>query len=68
MQFATAHWDKDHIFWRNVLWSDETKIELFDHNDHHCVWRENGEACNLKNTIPTVKHGVAASWCGDALL
>ena len=25
-QFATAHGDKDHTFWRNVLWSDETKI------------------------------------------
>jgi hypothetical protein len=24
--FATAHGDKDHTFWRNVLWSDETKI------------------------------------------
>ena len=22
------------LFWRNVLWSDETKIELFGHNDH----------------------------------
>jgi hypothetical protein len=24
--FATAQGDKDHTFWRNVLWSDETKI------------------------------------------
>lgn len=24
--FATAHGDKDRTFWRNVLWSDETKI------------------------------------------
>ena len=49
LRFATAHWDKDRTFWRNVLWSDETKIELFGHNDrleekggslqaeeHHC--------------------------------
>ena len=35
LQFATAHGDKDRTFWRNVLWSDETKIELFGHNDHH---------------------------------
>ena len=28
IRFATAHGDKDHTFWRNVLWSDETKIEL----------------------------------------
>uniref|UniRef100_A0A673VRW4 Uncharacterized protein n=1 Tax=Salmo trutta TaxID=8032 RepID=A0A673VRW4_SALTR len=30
-------WDKDHTFWRNVLWSDETKTELFGHNDHRYV-------------------------------
>jgi hypothetical protein len=28
LRFTTAHGDKDHTFWRNVLWSDETKIEL----------------------------------------
>ena len=39
-----------------VLWSVETKIKLFGHNDHHYVWRKKGEACKLKNTIPTVKH------------
>ena len=57
LRFATAHGDKDHTFWRNVLWSDETKIELFGHNDHRYVWRKKGEACKPKNTIPTVKHG-----------
>lgn len=24
-------------FWRNLLWSDETKIEVFVHNDCSCV-------------------------------
>ena len=57
LRFATAHGDKDCTFWRNVLWSDETKIELFGHNDHYYVWRKKGEACNSKNPIPTVKHG-----------
>jgi hypothetical protein len=32
--------DKDPTFWRNVLWSDETKIELFGHDDHCYVWRK----------------------------
>ena len=53
LRFATAHEDKDCIFWINVLWSDETKIELFGHN----VWRKKGEACKPNNTILTVKHG-----------
>ena len=28
LRFATAHGDKVRTFWRNVLWSDETKTEL----------------------------------------
>lgn len=56
LRFTTAHGDKDHTFWRNVLWSDETKIELFGHNDHRYVWSKNGDACKPKNTIPTLKH------------
>ena len=42
LRFATAHGDKYRTFWRNVLWSDETKIELFGHNDHRYVWRKKG--------------------------
>ncbi|CDQ65435.1 unnamed protein product [Oncorhynchus mykiss] len=26
IRFVTAQGDKDRTFWRNVLWSDETKI------------------------------------------
>jgi hypothetical protein len=29
LRFATAHGDNDRTFWRNFLWSDETKIEQF---------------------------------------
>jgi hypothetical protein len=60
IRFATAHGDKDRTFWRNVLWSDETKIELFGHNDDRYVWRVKGEACKPKNTILTAKHGVGS--------
>uniref|UniRef100_A0AAZ3P3X6 Transposase Tc1-like domain-containing protein n=1 Tax=Oncorhynchus tshawytscha TaxID=74940 RepID=A0AAZ3P3X6_ONCTS len=56
LQFANAHRDKDNTFWRNVLMTDETKIELFGHYDHHYVSRKRGEPCKPKNTIPTVKH------------
>jgi hypothetical protein len=44
LRFVTAHGDKDCIFGRNVLWSDETKIELFGHNDHRYVQKEKREA------------------------
>ena len=33
-----------------ILWSDETKIELFGLNSKRYVWRKPG-------TIPMVKHG-----------
>lgn len=51
--------------WRKVLWSDETKMELFG----HCyVWKEKVEVCKLKYTIKTVKHkGVTVSCHGGAL-
>jgi hypothetical protein len=44
------------LYLRNVLWSDETKIELLGHNDHCYVWRKKGESCKPKNTIPTINH------------
>ncbi len=56
-KFATDHLEKPDTFWKNVLWSDETKMELFGHNDVKYVWRQDGEAFNPKNTVPTVKHG-----------
>ena len=43
--------------WENVIWSDETNVELFGRNTTRRVWsRENAEL-QPKNTIPTVKHG-----------
>ncbi|KAI3361245.1 hypothetical protein L3Q82_012915 [Scortum barcoo] len=43
--------------WENVLWSDETKVELFGHNYKRYIWHKNNTAHHQKNTIPTVKHG-----------
>ncbi len=43
--------------WENVLWSDETKVELFGHNSKRYVWQKNNTAHHQRNTIPTVKHG-----------
>ena len=34
----------------NIIWSDETKIELFGLNAKRHIWRK-------PDTIPTVKHG-----------
>ena len=56
-RFATAHGDKDCTFCRNVLWSDETKIELFGIMTIVMFGGKRGGTCKPKNTIPTVKHG-----------
>ncbi|KAL0186721.1 hypothetical protein M9458_018391, partial [Cirrhinus mrigala] len=51
-----AHMDSKMV--RNkILWSDETKIELFGLNSKRYVWRKPGTAHHLSNTVPTVKHG-----------
>ena len=47
--------DKPQAFLDNVLWTVETKVELFG-NAHKQYVRRN-EAFKEKNTIPTVKHG-----------
>ena len=43
--------------WEKVMWSDETKIELFGIDSTRRVWRKRNAEYNPKNTVPTVKHG-----------
>ena len=57
LNFAGEHLEKPAHFWNKVLWSDETKLELFGGNISRHVWRKKGTAYDPKNTIPTIKHG-----------
>lgn len=57
LKFARGNLEKNNEYWKRILWSDETKLELFGHRDVAYVWRKKGEAFNPKNTVPTVKHG-----------
>ncbi len=41
----------------HVLWSDETKINLFGSDGVKRVWRQPGEKYKNKCVLPTVKHG-----------
>ena len=54
---SEEHLDDPEEAWEKVMWSDETKIELFVINSTRRVWRKRNAECNPKNTIPTVKHG-----------
>ncbi len=48
---------KDMDYWNHVLWSDETKINLFGSDGVKRVWRQPGEEYKDKCVLPTVKHG-----------
>ncbi|CAJ0950910.1 unnamed protein product [Ranitomeya imitator] len=57
LKFAREHLDDPEEFWENVLWSDETKLELFGRSTTCRVWRKKNTELHPSNTIPTVKHG-----------
>lgn len=55
--FAIQHADKSQMYWNNVIWSDESKFELFSSNRQVRVWRKVNTALDPKNLQATVKHG-----------
>ncbi len=54
-QFAEDKQTKDMDYWNHVLWSDETKINLFGSGG--VKRRQPGEVYKDKCVLPTVKHG-----------
>ncbi len=44
-------------YWNHVLWSDETKINLFGSDGVKRVWRQPGEEYKDKCVLPIVNHG-----------
>ncbi|KAI2664860.1 Transposable element Tcb1 transposase [Labeo rohita] len=57
LEFAKTYVTKPQSFWENILWPDETKVEVFGKGHHGTVYRKRNEAFKEKNTVPTVKHG-----------
>jgi hypothetical protein len=50
LEFAKRHLKDSQTTRNKIIWSNETKIELFGLNSKHHVWQRPG-------TIPMVKHG-----------
>uniref|UniRef100_A0AAZ3QHX8 Transposase n=1 Tax=Oncorhynchus tshawytscha TaxID=74940 RepID=A0AAZ3QHX8_ONCTS len=50
LEFAKRHLKYSQTMRNKILWSDETKTELFGLNARRHVWRK-------PSTIPTVRHG-----------
>ena len=57
LEFAKKYRDKPQKFWDNVLWTDETKINLYQNDGKAKVWRKKGSAHDPKHTSSSVKHG-----------
>ncbi|KAI4898144.1 hypothetical protein NFI96_005003 [Prochilodus magdalenae] len=57
LKFANDYLDDPEEAWGKVMWSDETKIELFGINSTRYVWRKKKSEYNPKNTALTMKHG-----------
>ncbi len=56
-QFAEDNLVKSMNYWNHVLWSDESKVNLFDSDGIQHVWRCPGEEYQEICALPTVKHG-----------
>lgn len=61
LQFAESHSNRcgpeGEKKWTNILWSDETKINLFGNDYQKHVRRPNGKEFHIRFTKKTVKHG-----------
>ncbi|CAF2519523.1 unnamed protein product [Rotaria sp. Silwood2] len=57
LKYVKMYRDKDMNFWKHVLWSDESKFNLFGSDGKVIVWRSPKEEYDPVCTVPTVKHG-----------
>ncbi|GFV45635.1 transposable element Tcb1 transposase [Trichonephila clavipes] len=57
LEFAKTHQLKTDNSWKKVIFSDESKFNIFGSDGRRTVWRKPNTALNPKNLRPTVKHG-----------
>ncbi|GBM52509.1 Transposable element Tc1 transposase [Araneus ventricosus] len=57
LEFAKTHQLKSNNFWNKVIFSDESKFNIFGSYGRRTVWRKSKTALDPKNLRPTVKHG-----------
>ena len=55
--YAKTMMKKPFTYWKQVIWSDESKFQLFTSNGKVMVWRSVNEEFDPKCIRPTVKHG-----------
>ena len=57
LKFAKEMLEKSVDFSKNVVWSDESKFNLFGSDGEVMIWRTPREEFDPKCTIPTIKQG-----------
>ncbi|GFU04227.1 transposable element Tc1 transposase [Trichonephila clavipes] len=57
LKFAKEHILKPQQFWNEVIFSDESKFNIFGSDGRRMVSRKPNTSHHSKHTIPTVKHG-----------
>ncbi|GFV32767.1 transposable element Tc1 transposase [Trichonephila clavipes] len=57
LEFTKAHQLKTDNFWKKVIFSDESKFNIFGSDGRRTVWRKPNTVLDPKNLRPTVKHG-----------
>ncbi len=65
LEFA-REFDKDEDYWDSILWSDETKINVFGTDGFKTVWRHKGEETKKNAWCLQWNMVVAVSLCGAA--
>ena len=62
------NWEKE---WENIIWSDESRFELFNNDSRNWVWRKKDERYKIECLKPTVKNSagvmVWGCFCNDKL-
>ena len=57
LEYAKNYREKPLGFWNKVLWSDESKFNLFESDGKVVVWRSPKKEFGSECSIPIVKHG-----------
>lgn len=57
LTFAKQYVDKGPEFWKKVIFSDESKFNVFGSDGRQMVWRKKNTQLHPKSLLPTVKHG-----------
>ena len=67
LNFANEHIDKPGAFWKQVLWTDEVKIELFGRNEQRYFGEERAQNLMKRTSVQLLSMGVDQSCFGVVL-